>query len=219
MISTTEPSELPELSELSELPELSAGKPSAAWLESCFGAGSLWRPSPAGLPAALTHEPTRAFLTEIGVPAVRPEAVDYDSAKLPEEGMWEADPDELFGERYPDDDSPPSRYSYCIGMWGVLHLMVSGDSGTVEVYDPDGWDHAAGYGGYAADSVPEFLIALGVVTLYRRKFEDAEPRAALDGLDELTAVLNRLRLGPEFSDFWETRLEELREDLECELDD
>ncbi|MFE1952456.1 MULTISPECIES: SUKH-4 family immunity protein [Streptomyces] len=214
MISTT------ELSGLAELSELAAGKPSAAWLESCFGAGSLWRPSPADLPAALTHEPTRAFLTEVGVPAVRLGAVDYDSAKLTDEGMWEADPDELFGERTPDDDSPPSRYSYCIGTgWGVLHLMVCGDSGTVEVYDPDGWDHAAGYGGYAADSVPEFLVALGVFTLYRRTFEDAEPQAALDGLDELTSVLNRLRQGPDFSDFWETRLEEVREDLECELDD
>lgn len=196
-----------------------ARNPDAEWLESCFGAGTLWRPAPDALPAALKHEGTRDFLTRVGVPAVRVSEVGYDSAKLPEKGMWEADPDELFGNRTPDDPSPPSRYSYCIGTVDVLHMMVCGNSGDVEVYDPDGWDHAQGYGGYAAGSVPEFLGALALVTLHKRRYADAEPQAALDALDELTEQLTALGQGPDDSDFWEQQLEMLREDLECELDE
>ncbi|MFI9046039.1 SUKH-4 family immunity protein [Streptomyces sp. NPDC053427] len=194
-----------------------AQSPTIEWLESCFGPGTLWRPGPAALPAGLQDKETRAFLTETGIPAVQLHALSYDSADLPERGMWEADPDELFGNRYPDDHSPPTRYSYCIGKLSQLHLMVSGNTGAVEIYNPDGWDHAAGYGGYAAPSVPEFIGALGLFTLYQQRFDDADVSAAFAALDEFTTLLEQLGQGPDESGFWEDLLEEIRE--ECEYRD
>ncbi|WP_169314077.1 SUKH-4 family immunity protein [Streptomyces piniterrae] len=194
-----------------------AQSPTVEWLESCFGPRTLWRPDQADLPARLEDKETREFLTETGIPAVRLSAIDYDSADLPERGMWEEDPDELFGERYPDDHSPPTRYSYCIGKVSQLHLMVDGDTGAVEIYNPDGWDHAAGYGGYAAPSLRKFIGALGLFTLYEHRFDVADASsaaAALTALDEFTTLLEQLGQDPDESALWEGLLEEIRE--ECE---
>ncbi|MFD0527024.1 SUKH-4 family immunity protein [Kitasatospora arboriphila] len=104
-----------------------ARRPTAAWLESCFGPGTVWRPTEAELPASLTNAGVRDFLTTVGVPAVRLSFVDWHSGDLPEKGMWAEDPDELYGLRRPDDDSPPACHAYCIGTYGVRHLMVRGD--------------------------------------------------------------------------------------------
>ncbi len=186
-----------------------AGSPTAAWLESCFGPGTLWRPAEADLPARLEHPGSRAFLTTVGIPAVLLDLIAYDSAELPDKGMWEEDPDELFGNRYPDDDSPPKSYSYCVGRRHALHLMLRGDTGTVEVYDADGWDHASGYGGAAADSLPALVGALGLLARCEDRLTGDDPAAALD---ELTGRLTRLGQGPDESDFWEAVLEDLREE-------
>ncbi|MEU2869585.1 SUKH-4 family immunity protein [Streptomyces olivoreticuli] len=202
---------------MSEL--LAAAKnPTAEWLESCFGAGTLWRPDPAALPARLEDPESRAFLTEVGIPAVGIGFIGYDSADLVEKGMWEEDPDELFGNRYPDDDSPPTRYSYCIGRLSQLHLMMCGDTGAIEVYNPDGWDHAAGYGGYAALSLPEFVGALGLLTHYEERLTGDDAGAVLAALDEFTALLKQLGQDPDDTDFWRDLLGEIREEFE-DLDD
>ncbi|MFD9818420.1 hypothetical protein [Streptomyces violascens] len=121
-----------------------AGNPTAEWLEFCFGPGVLWRPIPESLPEGLEHAGTRAFLAEVGIPATRNRFTGFDGKDLPENGLWEADPDEIFGRRYPDDDTPPESYAYCVGLVNELHLMVDGITGSVEAYDPNGWDHAAG---------------------------------------------------------------------------
>lgn len=188
-----------------------ARKPTAAWLESCFGPGTIWRPDATALPAGLKDAEARAFLTEVGIPAVELDFLSYDSAGLPEKGMWEEDPDELFGNRYPDDDSPPKSYSYAIGKRYELHLMLRGDTGTVEVYDPDGWDHAAGYGGLAADSLSELMGALGLLALYEERItgEDGDGAAALR---EFAALLAELGQGPDGYSFWANILAELREE-------
>ncbi|WP_457030504.1 SUKH-4 family immunity protein [Kitasatospora sp. P5_F3] len=186
-----------------------ARKPTTAWLESCFGPGTIWRPDAAALPAGLEDAGIRAFLTEVGIPAVELDFLSYDSAGLPTEGMWEEDPDELFGNRYPDDDSPPKSYSYCVGKRYGLHLMLRGDTGAVEVYNPDGWDHAAGYGGPAADSLPELIGALGLLALYEERITGEDGAAALR---EFTALLEELGQGPDGSSFWENALADLREE-------
>ena len=186
-----------------------ARKPTVEWLESCFGPGSLWRPEEALLPARLENAGARAFLTTVGIPAVQLDLIGYDSAGLPDKGMWEEDPDELFGNRYPDDDSEPACYSYCVGTVDLLHLMVRGDSGTVEIYNPDGWDHASGYGGYAAASLPELIGALGLVAHCAQQLTDGDADALLD---ELTTRLERLGQGPDDSDLWAGVLENLRDE-------
>lgn len=143
-----------------------AQNPTAEWLESCFGVGSLWRPAEADLPERLEHEGTRKFLTTVGFPSVRIdgflEFVDFDSSRLKTEGPWAEDPDELFGKRTPDDDSPPTKYAFEFGQCQEFSLMVDGKVGCVDLYDPNGWDHAAGYAGEAHSSLQALAGALGL---------------------------------------------------------
>ncbi|MBV6697743.1 SUKH-4 family immunity protein [Kitasatospora aureofaciens] len=181
--------------------------PTAEWLESHFGQGTLWRPSPESLPEGLEDAETRAFLTEIGIPAVHNAFTGFDGESLPERGLWEADPDEIFGRRYPDDDTPPDGYAYCVGLVNELHLMVDGVCGSVEAYDPNGWDHAAGHAGYVAESVPQALAAFAVLARYEERFDDGDATA----LAEFTGLLEQLGLDLDEYDFWQNVVDELRE--------
>ncbi|WP_438295803.1 SUKH-4 family immunity protein [Streptomyces sp. HUAS TT7] len=183
-----------------------ARNPTAEWLESCFGPGVLWRPSPESLPEGLKHVGTRAFLSEVGIPATRNGFTGFDGKDLPENGLWEADPDEIFGRRYPDDDTPPESYAYCVGLVDELHLMVDGVTGSVEAYDPNGWDHAAGHVGYVADSVPQVLAAFALLALYEERFDDGDATA----LAEFIELLEQLDLDPE-DEFWQNVVNELRD--------
>ncbi|MFI6053416.1 SUKH-4 family immunity protein [Streptomyces violascens] len=183
-----------------------ARNPTAEWLESCFGPGTLWRPSPESLPEGLKHAGTRAFLSEVGIPATRNRFTGFDGKDLHESGLWEADPDEIFGRRYPDDDTPPESYAYCVGLVDELHLMVDGVTGSVEAYDPNGWDHAAGHVGYVADSAPQALAALALLARYEERFDDGDATA----LAEFTELLDQLGLDPE-DEFWQNVVNELRE--------
>ncbi|MFE3183358.1 SUKH-4 family immunity protein [Streptomyces violascens] len=183
-----------------------ARNPTAEWLESCFGPGVLWRPIPESLPEGLEHAGTRAFLAEVGIPARRNRFTGFDGKDLPENGLWEADPDEIFGRRYPDDDTPPESYAYCVGLVNELHLMVDGITGSVEAYDPNGWDHAAGHVGYVADSVPQALAAFALLARYEERFDDGDALA----LAEFTELLEQLGLEPD-DEFWQNVVNELRE--------
>ncbi|MFD8754808.1 hypothetical protein ACFV0O_28050 [Kitasatospora sp. NPDC059577] len=183
--------------------------PTAAWLESCFGPGALWRPET--LPERLKDRGTREFLAGVGLPAVEVDLVDYDATGLPERGMWEADLDELFGNRTPDDDTPPSTWGYCVGTFGELHMMVDAESGTVQIYDPNGWDHASGHRGEAAGSLPGLIGALALLARFDGRIRNGEAKSALD---EFVALLEELGQGPEDSELWSDVVESLREEYE-----
>ncbi|MEJ8651706.1 SUKH-4 family immunity protein [Streptomyces sp. MS1.AVA.3] len=191
-----------------------AGKPTAEWLESCFGTGSLWRPAEADLPKRLEHEETRTFLTTAGFPAVRIdgflEFVDFDSSDLKVDGPWAEDPDELFGRRTPDDDSPPTKYAFKFGESQGFSLMVDGETGTVDLYDPNGWDHAAGYAGEAHSCLATLAGALGLATKFAPRFEGPEPLEALAdfrlAIEELDPLVE--------SALWEKVTEALEEEYE-----
>ncbi|MFI6475669.1 SUKH-4 family immunity protein [Streptomyces sp. NPDC050516] len=184
-----------------------ARNPTAEWLESCFGPGTLWRPSPQSLPEGLEHARTRAFLSEVGIPATRNRFTGFDGMELPERGLWEADPDEIFGRRYPDDDTPPDGYAYGVGLVNGLHLMVDGGTGSVEAYDPNGWDHAAGHVGHVADSASQALAAFALLARYEERFDGGDVTA----LTEFTELLEELGLYLDDYDFWQNVVDELRE--------
>ncbi|MEU3570264.1 SUKH-4 family immunity protein [Kitasatospora sp. NPDC036755] len=188
-----------------------ARKPTAAWLESCFGPGTLWRPEPEALPERLTAKDARAFLGEVGVPAVGLAFLGFDSTDLPERGMWEADLDGLFGGRAPGDDTPPSARGYCVGRFDALHLMVDGDCGAVRIYDADGWDHGSGERGRAADSLPGVVGALALLARREERIRGGDAEAALD---EFEALVRELGQGPEESELWAGLLENLREEYQ-----
>ncbi|MFJ9844393.1 hypothetical protein ACIRYZ_28840 [Kitasatospora sp. NPDC101155] len=184
-----------------------ARNPTAAWLESCFGEGTLWRPET--LPEGLESGAARAFLAEVGIPAVELDFVGYDSADLPERGMWEADTDELYA-RDPEDDSP-AGLAYCVGKFDDRHLMVDAECGVVEIYNSDGWTTGQGHGGWAADSLPEVIGALGLLAGFEERIVNGDAQVALDEFEALVAQLGQ---GPDKSDLWVGLLENLREEYE-----
>ncbi|MEV0372915.1 SUKH-4 family immunity protein [Streptomyces sp. NPDC050636] len=191
-----------------------AKNPTAKWLESRFGEGSLWRPAEAELPARLEHQETRKFLTTVGFPAVRIdgflEFIDFDSSDLKDDGPWAEDPDELFGRRTPDDDSPPTKYAFKFGECQQSYLMVDGEWGHVDLYDPNGWDHAAGYAGEAHSSLPVLAGALGLAANFAELLEGPEPLEALaqfrEAIEELDPTVE--------SALWEKVTEALEEEYE-----
>jgi len=183
-----------------------AANPTTEWLASVFGADTLWRPTEA--PAALVHTGTLDFLRTVGFPAVTLDLADLDSTKLLAGDIWEADADEIFGRRYPDDDSPPTELCYAFAVYGgEYHLMVDGKSGTVDVYDPSGWDHAEGHAGHAFDGVGELAGAIGLLARFEPRFEGDGAAAALA---ELRAAVEEL--GWSDSVFWEWVFETLEDE-------
>ncbi|MFI0259965.1 SUKH-4 family immunity protein [Streptomyces sp. NPDC017056] len=162
-----------------------AEAPTAEWLESIFGAGSLWRPTEDELPERLEDEESRTFLTRVGFPAIHLDFIDFNSTGLAKAGPWSEDPDELFGNRYPDDDSPPKSYAYGMGDSLGYSLMLLGNTGSVALYDPNGWDHAAGYAGHVADSLPLLAGALGLLASYEDRLFGDDHEAVLHELREL----------------------------------
>ncbi|WP_308377658.1 SUKH-4 family immunity protein [Streptomyces sp. ISL-98] len=186
-----------------------AEEPTAEWLESIFGVGSLWRPTETEIPVRLEDKEARKFLTTVGFPAVRIDFIDFTSAGLPKDGLWEEDPDELFGRRYPDDDTPPTSYCYGFGTYGGgFHVLLNGPTGDVDVYDPNGWDHAAGYAGWAVSSLPKLAGALGLLKAYEDRLAGPEPAVAAQ---ELRLLVEQLEAGGE-SAFWEHVLEQLEDE-------
>ncbi|MFM9370633.1 SUKH-4 family immunity protein [Streptomyces sp. Da 82-17] len=186
------------------------GWPSAEWLERRLGAGALVRPDEADLPGELTNSRTREFLLTVGFPAVDLEAVGLDATHLRGEDRWYAfDADEIYGERYPDDDSPPKNFCYTVLTYGDQHLMLGAESGAIIHYDPNGWDHGAGWQGPAASSLPSLAVLLGLM---------AESAEALDSPDDAVRVpaAGALRermiahdADVEDSDFWQQMFEDL----------
>ena len=100
--------------------------PDAVWLEERLAEGSLWRPDEAGLPAELTDARSREFLLTVGFPAVHLDVVGIDTRHLRDEDPLEpVDADEIYGERYPDDDSPPKNFCFTVATRYDQHLMLS----------------------------------------------------------------------------------------------
>ncbi|MGW3061611.1 SUKH-4 family immunity protein [Streptomyces goshikiensis] len=138
--------------------------PDAAWLEERLGEGSLWRPDEAALPAELTHAGSREFLLAVGFPAVRLDNVGVDTRHLrAEDGMEPFDADEIYGERCPDNDSPPTNFCFTVATRYDQHLMLDAADGGITHYDPNGWDHGAGWKGPAADDLPTLAVLLGLI--------------------------------------------------------
>ncbi|MEV6395503.1 SUKH-4 family immunity protein [Streptomyces sp. NPDC051907] len=150
--------------------------PDAVWLEERLGEGSLWRPDEAGLPAELTDAQSREFLLTVGFPAVHLDVVGIDTRHVrDEDGLEPLDADEIYGHRYPDDDSPPKNFSFAVAVCGDQHLMLEAADGGITHYDPNGWDHGDGWQGPAADSLPRLAVLLGLI---------AESSDALESADE-----------------------------------
>ncbi|MGW6728279.1 hypothetical protein ACWF9G_20470 [Nocardia sp. NPDC055029] len=183
-----------------------AANPTPEWLVAQVGASTLWRPT--DLPHRLEHPESRTFLTEVGFPAVSVDGDWFDSAALPTKGMWEADPDELFGRRYPDDTSPPAKYAYGLATFdGEMTLMLDGETGVVQVYAPSGWDHGEGDQGVAFTTIQE---AAGAVALMASLAEQLESDDSDQTAHDLIAAIGAHAWAK--SAYWTWALERLEED-------
>ncbi|MFD0003063.1 hypothetical protein ACFVJ4_11650 [Streptomyces sp. NPDC127178] len=89
------------------------------------------------------------------------------------------DADEIYGRRHPDDDFPPKNFCFTIATWFDQHLMLDAELGDITHYDPNGWDHGAGWKGAAADRLPVLAVLLGLI---------AESSEALDSADDAVRV-------------------------------
>ena len=85
--------------------------------------------------------------------------------------------------------------------------MVDGGTGSVEAYDPNGWDHTAGHVGYVADSASQALAAFALLARYEERFDGGDATA----LTEFTELLEELGLYLDDYDFWQNVVDELRE--------
>ncbi|MEV5773457.1 hypothetical protein AB0L49_19715 [Streptomyces antimycoticus] len=87
-------------------------------------------------------------LLTVGFPAVRLGVVGIDTRHVrDEDGLEPFDADEIYGNRYPDDDSPPKNFCFAVATRYDQHLMLEAADGGITHYDPNGWDHGAGWQG------------------------------------------------------------------------
>ncbi|WP_405578557.1 SUKH-4 family immunity protein [Streptomyces sp. NBC_01092] len=185
-------------------------KPDAVWLEERFGEGSLWRPDEAALPAELTHTESREFLLTVGFPVVHLDHVGIDTRHLRDEDGWEPfDADELYGRRYPDDDSPPKDFCFTIATWYDQHLMLDAADGDLTHYDLNGWDHGAGWQGYAAGSLPELALLLGLIAESRNALESDDAAARAAAVTDLRECMTIADWYVDDSKFWDKIFEHL----------
>ena len=137
---------------------------------------TLWQP--AELPPGLKHAETRRFLSEVGFPLVDNEW--FESMSLADKGLWEADPDELFGRARPGDETPPATFAYGLGEYGGdFTLMADGETGLVEIYMLSGWDHGEGHQGVAFASVAEAAGSVALLTALDARLHGDDADAAV----------------------------------------
>jgi hypothetical protein len=178
--------------------------PDAAWLEARFGSGSLWRPDEAALPAELTHQGAREFLTTVGFPAVRIGPIGFDSTHLRDPGEPHAfDADELYGERCPDDDSPPENFCFSLGSRYGDMLMLDAAAGGIDHYDPSGWDHGEGLKGTVASSLPSLAVLLGLLAERVGAIDATGGEARAKAVEELREEMTGFDLYVEDAPFWD----------------
>ncbi|MFH8680190.1 SUKH-4 family immunity protein [Streptomyces lydicus] len=186
--------------------------PDAAWLAARFGADALWRPAGSELPEELTHAETREFLTTVGFPAVMLDVIGFDTTHLRADDGEALDPfdaDELYGNRYPDDDSPPVNFCFCVGTWGDQMLMLDASSGGIDHYDPNGWDHGAGFKGAAAWSLPDLAVLLGLIAGRAGELVSGDEAVARAAVAALRARMRRHDATVDESPFWRMVFEEI----------
>ncbi|MFD8954255.1 SUKH-4 family immunity protein [Streptomyces xanthophaeus] len=177
--------------------------PDAAWLEERLGEGSLWRPEEAALPAELTHAGTREFLLTVGFPAARLDIAGIDTRHLRgEDAMEPFDADEIYGERRPDDDSPPTNFCFTVATRYDQHLMLDAADGGITHYDPNGWDHGAGWKGPAADDLPTLAALLGLIAEAGNVLESTDDTVRTTGITALRERMIDQEPYTDDSEFW-----------------
>jgi hypothetical protein len=101
------------------------------------------------------------------LPNVHLDVVGIDTRHLmDEDGVEPFDDDEIYGERYPDDASPPTNFCFTAATGYDQRLMLDAANGGITHYAPNRWDHGAGWivtprGEYAKPDLATGPMAIG----------------------------------------------------------
>ncbi|WP_052389985.1 SUKH-4 family immunity protein [Streptomyces sp. NRRL B-24484] len=182
--------------------------PDAALLVRLFGEEGVWRPTGAELPDALTHAPTRRFLTEVGLPCTRLGRIGLDSRFLREEGLWAQDPDELYGASRPQGEDAVSDTCFKVMDHTDAVFVLDAGTGAVDLFAPDGWDRGRGYGGRYAPSLP---LLVQVLCLAAQAVEQVDEVGCDETIERFDADLDALGLLAAHPWLWTTVFEYLDE--------
>ncbi|MEV7179957.1 SUKH-4 family immunity protein [Kitasatospora sp. NPDC093679] len=177
------------------------------WLADRFGADRLWSADPAELPDGLEHGPTRRFLTEVGLPAVRIPLLDLSGEVLAQEGLGE-----LRTEDFRDaDEDGDDRGEFCYLIAKDLErlIVVDGATGRVGLYDPDRYEGDYD-SGPVASSVEQFAALL---RLYASFYYGATAAELADAERALRVWAEELDPVTASSTFWQEVFQD-REDFE-----
>ncbi|MEU6577142.1 hypothetical protein [Streptomyces sp. NPDC046805] len=120
-----------------------------------------------------------------------------------EDGLDPFDADEIYGERYPDDDSPPTNFAFTMATWYDLNLMLGAAAGGITHYDPNGWGHGAGWKGPAADSLPHLAVLLALIAEASTALESADDAVGAAAATELRRRMIGHDLNVDDSAFWD----------------
>jgi len=176
-------------------PARAEGAPSRPWLEATFGRGTC-RPLPEEeLPDDLTHEESRRFLTETGLPALTDHLPFMDTVDAAEDG--------LVPVFWPETATPREVEGpfYRVGHWTGGNVLLDGATGTVVVDGDSGYDDVV-----LAGSLRTFFIVLRLCHEFLvSDFTTNDERG--DALESLRAWAEDIEPATEDALIWEHALD------------
>ncbi|KAB8265367.1 SUKH-4 immunity protein-domain-containing protein, partial [Aspergillus pseudonomiae] len=213
---------------------LSAAAPNRAWLEACFGANTLWRPT--DNPVGLDHDRTREFLLNVGFPAFKIHGIPFESTHLAQHANNSlkhyvlTDENEL--EMHHTPSCPLAQCTDIYFHFGTVNgcmVMVDGVDGDVWLYEPD-YHPYAGAHFYIYDcpwrntvawSLDSLAMLLGMVAAVVQDLRDASWKSASWGSEARKCILDLLRehingcdyvVAEDISGFWGDLFKNLMEE-------
>ncbi|OGM47680.1 hypothetical protein ABOM_004298 [Aspergillus bombycis] len=208
---------------------LSAAAPNRAWLEACFGANTLWKPT-ASLDG-LVHDRTREFLLNVGFPAFKLPGITFESIHLTQHAHYIlTDENELEMHQTPSCSLAQCTDIYFhIGTVNDCMVMVDGVDGDVWLYEPD-YLRYGGAGFYLYDcpwrntvawSLDSLAMLLGMVAAVVQDLSDTPWGPSSWGFEARKCMLDALRerinecdyvVAEDISGFWGDLFQNLMEE-------
>ncbi|CCK24682.1 hypothetical protein BN159_0303 [Streptomyces davaonensis JCM 4913] len=118
------------------------------------------------------------------------------------DAMEPFDADEIYGRRYPDDDSPPTNFCFTVATRYDQHLMLDAADRSITHNDPNGWDHAAGWQGPAAEALPTLALLLGLIAESSNALESTDDAVRASALTDIRELMIEWEPYTADSAFW-----------------
>ena len=103
------------------------------------------------------------------------------------------------------------NFCFSVGTWADQMLMLDRGNGGIDHYDPNGWDHGAGYRGAATWSLPGLAVLLGLMAECRDGLEADDAEVRRTAASELRERMRSHDATVDESPFWEAVFEDFEE--------